>query len=126
MRNGSGVLLCAVLAALTTCINAAEPVGWRADGHGRFTDASPPLEWSNVKNVAWKCPTDKGSNASPVLVGERIFICAEPNRLVCVAAETGEILWERANPLADVAARSSTSDLRSSTFRQNGAPLVCT
>ncbi len=118
MRNGSGVPLCAVLAALTTCINAAEPVGWRADGHGRFTDASPPLEWSNVKNVAWKCPTDKGSNASPVLVGERIFICAEPNRLVCVAAETGEILWERANPLADVAAGEPDAEAKAAEARE--------
>jgi hypothetical protein len=48
-------------------------VGWRTDGTGRYPDAQPPTEWSAQSNVVWKTPLPKPSNATPILVGDRLF-----------------------------------------------------
>ena len=75
--------------------------GWRGDGTGRFPDASPPVKWSATENVAWKTPLPAGSNASPILVGDRIFVCSETSTLLCISAKDGTVLWSRSTPLAD-------------------------
>ena len=73
----------------------AEVVGWRTDWTGKYPDADPPMAWSATENVVWKTPMPDWGNATPVLVGERIFVCAEPTTLICVDAKTGAILWQR-------------------------------
>jgi outer membrane protein assembly factor BamB len=73
---------------------AAEKVGFRGDGSGLYPKAKPVLEWSPTSNVVWKTALTNWSNASPILVGDRLFVCAEPATLICVSAETGAILWQ--------------------------------
>ena len=41
------------------------------------------------------------SNSTPVVVGDRIFVCAEPAVLLCVAAKTGLILWQKTHTYLD-------------------------
>jgi len=36
------------------------------------------------------------------VVNDRIFVCAEPATLVCVSLNSGEILWQKANPDTDI------------------------
>lgn len=81
---------------------AAETVGWRMDGDGRYPDTRPPTSWSTTENVAWKTAMPSWSNASPVLLeGESlIVVLSEPDEIIAVDAETGEIAW-----------RKSTSDI---------------
>jgi outer membrane protein assembly factor BamB len=93
--------LALIAALLGGAARAGEPTGWRTDGTGRYPDARPPLSWSPEKNVVWKTPMPKWGNASPVLAGDRIFVCAEPHLLLCVAAGDGKILWQRAVKLSD-------------------------
>lgn len=76
---------------------AAPPVGWRTDGTGRYPDADPPTEWSATKNVVWKCAMPSWSNSTPVIVGDKIFVCSEPTDLVCVSRADGKILWKQSN-----------------------------
>jgi len=80
---------------------AADPVGWRMDGNGHYPNATPPTEWSADKNVVWKTPLPSWGNASPILVGERIFVMAEPSTLICLDRRTGRILWQKNNAYAD-------------------------
>ncbi len=68
-------------------------VGWRGDGLGRYPYATPPIEWSNEKNVAWAADLPSWSNGTPVVVGDRIFVCSEPFDLICLSKKDGEILW---------------------------------
>jgi outer membrane protein assembly factor BamB len=75
----------------------ADNVGWRRDGSGKFQQVTPPTEWSASKNIVWKTPLPSWSNASPIIVGKRIFICAEPDILLCLSSENGRILWEKKN-----------------------------
>lgn len=68
--------------------------GWRGDGSGRYIDARPPLQWDRETNVRWKTSLGSWSNATPLLVGDRLFACAEPGKLFCLDADTGKILWQ--------------------------------
>jgi outer membrane protein assembly factor BamB len=88
------------------CVCAAwamggQPVGWRSDWTGRYPAADPPTKWSNSEGVLWKCPMPSWSNATPVLVDGRLFVCAEPTTLLCLDANTGQVLWQRANPFLE-------------------------
>ncbi|MEQ8786308.1 MAG: PQQ-binding-like beta-propeller repeat protein [Pirellulaceae bacterium] len=69
------------------------PIGFRTDGTGRYLDADPPLHWSVDENVVWKIDLPK-SNAVPVILGERLFTCAEPCVLLCVNKADGRVLWQ--------------------------------
>lgn len=85
-------------------VSASDRVaGWRGDGTGSFSSTEPPIEWSLEENVVWKTPMPDWSNSQPVLAGDRLFVCAEPNLLVCVRISDGGILWQRTNRYEDVA-----------------------
>lgn len=88
-------LAAAVLMAGATAAMGDAPVGWRGDGTGQYPTATPVTEWSAQTNVVWKTPMPAWSNASPVIVGERIFVCAEPATLLCINKADGKILWQK-------------------------------
>jgi len=90
-----------VLVAAPQLLAGDEVAGWRTDWTGKYPDADPPTTWSATENVVWKTPMPAWGNATPVLVGERIFVCAEPTTLVCVDAKTGAILWQAATTYYD-------------------------
>jgi outer membrane protein assembly factor BamB len=93
-RNVLSLLLCVAFGGSV----GAETIGWRHDGTGTFPDATPPKSWSKDEGVVWKTALPGKSNASPVLSGDRIFICSEPDILLCLDRNSGEILWQQANP----------------------------
>ena len=72
---------------------AEQPRGFRTGGTGRYPNAKPPLEWGPDKNVVWKIDLPQ-SNAIPVILGDRLFTCAEPCVLLCVDKRDGRILWQ--------------------------------
>ena len=77
-------------------------VGWRNDGSGCYPLATPPLEWSDAKNIRWKTKIGPNKFSSPIVVGRRIFLVADPVWLFCVDANDGKILWQRSNDFADL------------------------
>jgi len=81
--------------------HSLETFGWRMDGTGCYSNASPPTEWSATKNVLWSAPLPNWSNASPVLAEDKLFVCAEPETLLCIDTADGKILWQKANPIED-------------------------
>ena len=96
-----------LLCVLTSLIFSApgqsvEPVGWRTDGTGRYPFADPPREWGPEKNVVWRTKMPNFSVATPVIVGERIFVCSEPTSLVCVNKADGAILWVKSSTYAEL------------------------
>ncbi|MCG3180253.1 MAG: Outer membrane protein assembly factor BamB [Phycisphaerae bacterium] len=105
----SGVFVAALICALTAGALAEGPadwpsgtVGWRTDGTGNYPDAAPATEWGLDANVVWKTKLPSWSNATPAIVGGRIFITSEPDEVICLNAADGAILWRRALPLSDV------------------------
>jgi len=98
------------------------PVGFRGDGTGYFPGATPvtnwvegtlktvtrprvPGQWSEKivpiddkgTNIVWKTEMPGWVNSQPIVVGDRVFTYAEPDRLVCVDANTGKIRWTAVN-----------------------------
>jgi outer membrane protein assembly factor BamB len=94
MRTVSIAMMVLLLAAAAP---AQDAVGWRTDGNGVYAKAEPTLEWSATKNVLWKTPMPSWGNASPALLKDRLFVCAEPATLLCVKLEDGKIMWKKDN-----------------------------
>lgn len=81
----------------------AQAIGWRGDSSGKFPAATPPTEWNETppKNLAWVATVGAGYS-TPVVSGNRVFLTAEPNHLLCLDRESGKILWDRSNGFADL------------------------
>jgi outer membrane protein assembly factor BamB len=89
--------------ALILCLAGAVfgAVGWRTDGRGNYPEAEPPTRFSETEGVVWAAPMPAWSNASPVVLPDRIFVCAEPDLLIAVNKEDGKILWQKASPIGE-------------------------
>ena len=92
----------AALLTLPLAAAHAETAGWRTDGTGLYPKAEPVSNWSGTENIIWKTATPAWSNASPAIVGQRLFVLAEKTTLVCIDRATGDILWSAANDYRDV------------------------
>ncbi len=80
---------------------AAGDVGFRSDGRGYYPGATPPLTFSPEEAVVWAAALPAPSNASPVVLADRVITCAEPDALVALDKATGRLLWSRANPVSE-------------------------
>ncbi|MDP6502739.1 MAG: PQQ-binding-like beta-propeller repeat protein, partial [Planctomycetota bacterium] len=98
--------------------------GWRGDGTGRYAGAAPPLEWSSKENIAWHAEVGYGFS-SPVIVGKKVFITAEPNELICLDAATGKNLWKRMNGAKDLPEELQNRDLEPPTECGYASPTPC-
>ena len=98
-------VLCLFVFCCTTSrpASAGDIVGWRTDGTGKYPSANPPTVWAKDKGIVWKTPLPSWSNASPILVGDRLFVCSEPDTLLCINAVDGTILWQKTHGIyADI------------------------
>lgn len=115
-------LLSLAIATLLLQAASAQTVGWRGDGTGRYPQASVPLQWSADRNVLWRCPLPATGNATPLVVGDRIFVTAEPFSLLCVGAD-GQVRWQADSdllatlPEAEAAALRARLDASDQTFQ---------
>ncbi|MFB3893977.1 MAG: PQQ-binding-like beta-propeller repeat protein [Phycisphaerae bacterium] len=80
--------------------------GWnrlllKASGNVHLRLTVEPGTQYESKNIAWSCPLPDNSNASPVIVGDKVFVMAEPDELVCVDKKDGKVLWRRSNSYFD-------------------------
>src|SRR5262245_13907055 len=48
--------------------------GWRGPHASGVAEGSPPIEWSESKNVRWKTAIPGKANSSPIVWGERVFL----------------------------------------------------
>lgn len=102
--SGSVRLLIFVYAMISIALSsdfemicAGDAVGWRCDGAGKFRARNSPMRWSREKGIEWKSQLPATSLASPVVAGDRAFVMAEPNRLLCFRVSDGELLWDRSH-----------------------------
>lgn len=91
-------------AALASVLSSAagDIPSWRNGGNGLYPDAKPPLEDGSASESSWTTELSKRANASPILVGDRLFLTAEPASLICVDAKSGELLWQKSNGYTDL------------------------
>jgi len=48
-----------------------------------------------AKGIRWAVHMPGHSNATPLVVGDRVFTTSDPNDLVCLDKNTGKVLWVR-------------------------------
>jgi outer membrane protein assembly factor BamB len=56
----------------------------------------PPNVKYDSKNILWMTPLPGRSTSTPLLVGDRLFVLAEPDELLCLDKNSGQILWSAA------------------------------
>ncbi len=100
---GLTLLFCAAL--------QADLLGWRGDGTGRFPDTTPPTAWTKEQGVVWSTPMPGSSNSSPILVGNRLFVCSDPTTLICVNLADGTILWQKTNNYEEVLSPEQVAEM---------------
>lgn len=61
----------------------------------RLMDA--PTVPHESKNILWMTELPHRSNATPIVVGNRVLVMAEPDELLCLDKQTGKVLWTAAN-----------------------------
>lgn len=74
-----------------------EIIGFRGNMHGVYKNATPVAAW-NLKegiNIRWRTAMTNWSNASPLVIQNRLFVNCEPGTLFCLDKNTGKILWQR-------------------------------
>lgn len=94
-------------------LDAAEWGHWRGpDGNGVASEATPPIEWSDTKNVKWKLRIPGRGSGSPIVWGDRVFVATAvsqkgstgsrvPSReplefvLMSLDRQTGKIQWRQ-------------------------------
>jgi outer membrane protein assembly factor BamB len=69
------------------------PIGWRGDGSGCYSGATPVIEWSAKKNIRWSAVVGN-SYSSPIVTDKLALVTAEPNLLVCVSRADGKERWK--------------------------------
>jgi outer membrane protein assembly factor BamB len=99
--------------APATAPSAASAIGWRNDGTGSFPQAAPVKSWDEKKklNILWKANVGKLSYSSPIVVGDRVLVTAEPAQLVCLDAKDGAKLWEKSNGVDQLAGAVNSDDI---------------
>ncbi len=108
LNFASLVSLSLILAGATgNSVGADAPnsaASWRGDGTGLYPAATPVTEWQEGKNIIWSTKVGE-SYSSPIVAGNKVFITAEPNLLICLDRVTGKILWQKSNSSADLAVK---------------------
>ena len=121
------ILACAAFAAngFTSHVYAEDWPAWRgALGDGTVSDPDAPIGWKLPENLVWKTPIKGKGHASPIIIGDRIYVVAvieetETRELLCLDRKSGKELWrkvvlksslERVHRLNSRASSTPTSD----------------
>jgi outer membrane protein assembly factor BamB len=56
----------------------------------------PPSVSYDTKNILWMTPLPHRSTSTPIIVGDRLFVLAEPDELLCLDKISGRVLWTAA------------------------------
>lgn len=74
------------------------------------------------KNIRWMTELPARSTSTPILVGDRIFLMAEPDELLCIDKLSGKVLWRAATNYYE--ALSAEEKQAQPAFAQRVDPLV--
>lgn len=108
------ILLLFLATALVAGEVGPQVAGWRGDGTATFPGATPPTTWDVEKNVnvAWKVGLPGSSAAAPTVLGDAVYVLADPDLLLCFDLATGTQRWQvfvglasKDDPAADATAR---------------------
>ncbi len=53
----------------------------------------PPDVKYDTKNILWMTQLPGRSTSTPIVVGDQLFVLAEPDEMLCIDKNTGKVLW---------------------------------
>ena len=113
--------------AIETAYEKLEPAatgirGWRGDWTGKYPNARAPLAWDTEQkiNVLWEIPLAL-SHSTPVIVGNKLFVCEDPQTLVCLNKMDGSVLWKKEADIVDL--QSAEIQARIKALRKKGQAI---
>ena len=86
--------------SLAFTLAAEDWPNWRGPNFNGATEAKGlPVKFSKTENVAWAVPMPGPSAATPIIVGDRVFVSssdpdAQELLAMCLDRKSGKILWE--------------------------------
>src|SRR5262249_6983518 len=95
--------------------------GWTDQGFLLRLMDLPDVPYES-KNILWMTELPQRSNATPIVIGDRVFVMAEPDELICLNKITGKILWKAANNYYE--ALTPQERQANPAFREKVEPLV--
>lgn len=63
--------------------------------------SDPPGTEYDEHNIAWMTELPNRSSSTPILVGDRLFVMADPDELLCLDRKSGKILWSASHSTYD-------------------------
>src|SRR5580698_6485943 len=111
----AAVCVTLAFASLNSFAIAENWAHWRGPtGNGTAPKASPPIEWSNTKNVKWKVEVPGNGLSSPIIWENQVFVTTAvpidsqgasdlPTlefKLLCLDRHDGKLLWQRTATVA--------------------------
>ncbi len=100
----------------------SRPAQLRGDGTGHFPAATPVRKWDfrTGENIVWRCRLPGWGYSSPIVVGDKVFVTCDWNKLICIDARTGRIAWVRTNETYDLAGGAKAPELRATFEKVTG------
>jgi outer membrane protein assembly factor BamB len=100
--------------SFTSVARAENWAHWRGPTGNGTANASPPIEWSDTKNVKWKAEIPGQGLSSPIVWDNRVFITSavpvdgQPTRalttldfkVLCYDRHDGKLLWQKTATVA--------------------------
>lgn len=128
-QGQAALAIAAILGTLAAWAPAGDWPQWRGPRlNGSTDETNLPVEFSKTENIAWMTPLPGGSGATPIVIGERIFLVSAHRRTddliaMCISATDGKVLWEKTlsrgrigDGRGEIAACSPVSDGKSVWF----------
>ena len=90
-----------ILAAFTLSATAADWANWRGPNHNGSTEAAGlPVKFSKTENIAWKVTMPGPSAATPVILGDKVFVSSTDPKAkellaLCLDRRTGKEIWRQ-------------------------------
>ena len=78
----------------------ADIPSWRTNQNGVYATDVSPVNWR--EKLLFEIPLENKSNATPILVEDKLIFTAEPAWLICADSKTGKVIWERSNDLMEL------------------------
>lgn len=75
---------------------SSSPQGDGKDMRCSLRIMDPPDVKYDTKNIRWMTPLPGRSTSTPIMVGDRLFVMAEPDELLCLDKNDGRVLWSAA------------------------------
>jgi outer membrane protein assembly factor BamB len=116
--------------ALALAIHAEDWPQWRGPRLDGRAAGSFPVRWSATENVTWRTEIPGKGHASPIVVGERVFVVTaipeeEARVLMCLDRSTGKPAWRQTVVTAPMERVHRENSHASSTPASDGERVFC-